>query len=288
MIPFFKDFCLQCLFLVLFFCVFSVAMACEVTDDAGKTIHLAGPAQRIISLAPDLTELLFVSGAGKKIVGVMKGSDFPLAARQIPVVASYNSLNEEAILALHPDLIVMWAGNGVTAETRLSRLGIPLFLSHQRDLTDIPKTMQKFGCLAGTTEIADRAALHFSNQLHQLVVRYQQKKSIRVFYEVAARPLMTINEESWINQVISLCGGKNIFANIKVIAPVISQEAVILANPDVIMGREVSEWRAWPMLRAVQKKNLFAVNPDLLERASPRLLLGAESVCRELDVARAR
>ncbi|MDR3477940.1 MAG: cobalamin-binding protein [Gammaproteobacteria bacterium] len=275
-------------FAFFFFCVsaFSPTIACEVQDDAGRIIQLSRPATRIISLAPDLTELLFAVGAGHQIVGVVRGSDFPDEARALPVVATYNSLNEEAILALHPDLIVVWLGNSAVQRERLSRGTVPVFFSHQRDLSDVPKTMRKLGCLAGTQKDANLAAAHFSKQLAKLRQQYHDQRKLSVFYQVSSRPLMTINHESWINQVITLCGGQNIFADVKAVAPVINREALILADPDVIMGADVSEWRAWPILRSVQNKHLFAVSPDLLERAGPRLLQGVAKVCRDLATTR--
>jgi iron complex transport system substrate-binding protein len=266
--------------------VLSQSMACEVQDDAGHIIQLSHPASRIISLAPDLTELLFAVGAGNKLIGVVEGSDFPEAARHLPVVATYHSLNEEAVLGLHPDLIVAWSGNSAAQLARLSRLSAPIFVSYQRNLSDIPKTMRKLGCLAGTQQTADFAAERFTQQLDALQMRHQNQSLVRVFYQVSLRPLMTINRESWINQVITLCGGQNVFADARMIAPVVSREALILTNPDVILGVGAGEWLAWPLLRAVQNKSLFAVTPDLLERAGPRLLLGASLVCQ--DLARAR
>src|SRR5579862_4249791 len=95
-------------FLTAFLCIFA-SHACEVMDDLGRVVTLKHAAQRIVSLAPDLTEDLFAIGAGDRIVGVMQGSDFPLQAKKIPVVASYNALDVEAMIALHPDLIVAWA-----------------------------------------------------------------------------------------------------------------------------------------------------------------------------------
>jgi iron complex transport system substrate-binding protein len=268
------------------------ASACSVTDDEGHLVHLNKPAERIISLAPDLTELLFTAGAGLRIVGVMQGSDFPAGAKKIPVIASYNTLNSEAILGLHPDLIVAWAGGGRSAELQqLEQLGIPVFLSHQRDLTDIPTTLRKLGCLAGTEKIADAAAADFLQRYHDLQQRYSHQKIVSVFYEMWPHPLITVNKDSWINQIIVLCGGKNLFANAHGIAPQVTFEAVLIANPDVIISTSTQAdwkeiWQSWPSLSAVKNQFIYAVYPDWLERAGPRSLNGAEAVCRDINMAR--
>lgn len=263
--------------------------ACEVIDDAGHRIKLAHSAQRIVSLAPDLTEILFATGAGKQIVGVMQNSDYPPTAKKIPIVASYNSVDLEKIVTLHPDLIVLWS-EGKLAES-LRKLNIPIYVSHQKKITDIPNTLFRLGCLAGTEKAADAAALKFTQHYHQLEKKYAQKKKITVFYQVWSEPLMTVSEASWINDVITLCGGRNIFANLKGAAPVVSLETVLTMNPEVIIAAGKKQdwkklWDKWPRLLAVKKQQLFTLTPDLIERASPRILEGAEEMCKVIEVAR--
>lgn len=284
-----KIFCKTSIF---FFLISTAQAACEVIDDSNHKVQLAQPATRIISMAPDLTELLFAAGAGEKVVGVTRGTDYPAVAKKIPIIASYNSLNTEAVLALHPDLIIAWAGGNSAAQLQtLQHLGIPIFLSQQRDITDIPASLKKFGCLAGTEKTANQAAQNLSARIQVLKQHYAHQKIIPVFYTIGTHPLMTVNKDSWINQIISLCGGRNIFADAKGIAPQVSLEAVIAANPDVIITSETDKdwkktWLAWPQLRAVQNHFLFAINPDWLEKAGPRLIDGAEDMCRDLQVVR--
>jgi iron complex transport system substrate-binding protein len=274
---------------ILIFSGVNTVYACEVRDDSNHIVNLTKPAARIISLAPDLTELLFAAGAGNQVVGVASGSDYPPAAKKLPVAASYNSLNAEAILALHPDLIVAWAGGSSDAVMQsLQNFGIPVFFSHQKNISDIPVTLQKLGCLAGTQQIANQAALNFSARVHALQQKYSGKKPISVFYMLSEHPLMTVNKDSWITQIISMCGGQNIFANAKGIAPQINLEAVLAANPDVILTSDTNrswkkEWNTWPQLFAVKNKFLYSIDPDLLERAGPRLIDGAEQICDDLD-----
>lgn len=266
-----------CLLFLLFLA--RVVFACDVKDDTGQIVHLPQAAKRIVSLAPDLTEILFSIGAGNRIVGVMRGSDYPPAATHIPVMASYNNIDAEAILALHPDLIVAWTD--VPFLSQLKSLGIPIYYSHQKAITDIPVTMRRLGCLTGNEQQAVNAADIFLKQYQQIKNAYAHKKSVTVFYQVWSKPLMTISKESWINEVISLCGGKNIFSNLHGAAPQVSLESVIVANPMVIIGSDVNSW-----LQKRPKHSVFSLNTDLVERAGPRILEGTKEVCHKLDEAR--
>lgn len=269
----------------------SALFACEVTDDAGNKIKLTKTAHRIISLAPDLTEILFAAGAGNHIVGVMRGSDYPVAAKKIPIIASYNSVDTERMLTLQPDLIVVWAEGNLSHA--LKKFNIPIYYSHQKKLTDIPSTLRRLGCLAGTQKTADQAATKYTQDYQVLQKNYANKKIINVFYQVWQQPLITVTKESWINEVIALCGGKNIFANLKGTSPQVNLEEVIIANPDVIVGTKSKLdwqhfWSQWQQVRAVKHHHVFALDPNLIERASPRLLEGAMEMCKSLDSARQR
>lgn len=253
-------------------------------DDTGQVIQLQQPAKRIVSLAPDLTELLFAVGAGENIVGVMRGSDYPLAAKKIPIVANYNSIDSEAILALHPDLIVSWTDVGFIPQLKM--LNIPVYLSHQKKIVDIPATLSRFGKLTGYTAIAEKAAAVFSQDYHSLQKKYSHAKMINVFYQVWSRPLITITQESWINEIIILCGGKNSFEHMMGAAPEVSLESVVVANPDVIIGMDIKGWNSWSKLTAVKKHHVYELDSDVIERAGPRLLVGMEAVCSIMDKVR--
>lgn len=277
-----KNFILIALFL-LFLIRANLIWACEVIDDTGQIIRLQHPAQRIISLAPDLTEILFAAGAGNNIIGVVKDSDYPDATKKIPIIATYNSIDLEKIAIMHPDLIVAWTETSYLSP--LKKLGIPIYLSHPRHLTDIADSMQRLGCLAGTEKQAGIAANQYLQRYHLLQKKYRSSKTVTVFYQVWPQPLMTITKNSWINEVISFCGGKNIFADLNGVAPEINIESVIVNNPDVIIGTRqdsLKQWQAWPQLTAVKTKRLLMINSDLIERASPRILNGIEEMCQSL------
>lgn len=273
---------------ILLYC--QVAFAFHVVDDEGQDIVLSHPAKRIISLAPDLTELLFAAGAGKNIVGVMRGSDHPEAAKNIPIVADFNYVNVEKVLSLHPDLIVVWNVGRIPEQVK--QWGIPVYFSHQQHLMDIPHTIQRFGILAGTSKTADQVANNFIQTLNLLRLQYSYQPPVPVFFELGTKPLITISQKSWINEMIEVCGGKNIFKDTWGVVPEVSVEAVIQRNPSVIIATETNadwkrQWITWSEVTAVQQERLYTIDPDLLERAGPRILSGLQKMCSQIELARA-
>lgn len=265
--------------------------ACTVTDDAGNQIQLEKPARRVISLAPDITEILFAAGAGSHVIGVMQGSDYPAAARDIPVIGSYTGLDLEKIYTLRPDLIVSWGNMFPRQIAALKKLHIPVYINSPRRLEDIPRAMRQLGCLTGEEHAASLAAERFSHALAGLRKQYSGKESLRVFYQIGSYSLMTVNKDSWINQMISLCGGRNVFADLPAIAPEISWESLLAARPDAIISDDSQpgwkqRWQTRRSVPAVQRGALFAVNADLVERAGPRLLDGVREICVDLERVR--
>ncbi|AIV78527.1 periplasmic binding family protein [Burkholderia pseudomallei] len=272
-----------------------------VTDDAGHAITLAAPARRVVSLAPHVTELIYAAGGGAKLVGAVSYSDYPPAAKAIARVGSNKALDLERIAALKPDLIVVWRHGNAEHETeRLRALGIPLYFSEPRHLDDVAASLDKLGLLLGTHEIASAAADAYRRRIAQLRARYADKPPVTVFFQAWDKPLITLNGDHIVSDVITLCGGRNVFARLQPVAPSVTDEAVLAANPEAIVTTaagasptrdalpDFTRWRAWPKLTAVARGNLFAIDGDLLTRPAPRIAQGAEQLCRDLDVARAR
>ncbi len=269
----------------------------QVKDDYGNEVRLAAAAQRIVSLAPHLTELLYAAGAGAHTVGALAYSDYPPEAKALPRVGSEAGIDLEAVMALQPDLVVAWPNAGsLRAVNRLADLGIPVFRSEPRELDDIARTVERLGVLAGTQRAAQRAASAFRARARDLETRYSKRAPVRVFYEVWDRPLVTVNGQHVISKVIRLCGGVNVFAGLPLIAPEIDREAVLRADPQVIVtsgqDRErpawLDAWKAFPGLTAAARGDLYAIPPELIQRHTPRLLDGAERLCRILDEVRTR
>ena len=267
----------------------------RVADDYGREVALAAPAQRVVSLAPHLTELMFAAGAGARLVGALEYSDYPAEAKALPRVGSEASIDLEALVALRPDLVIAWPNAGsARAVERIAALGIPVFRSEPRELEDIARTMETLGRLAGTQAAAGAAAKAFRERAARIERRYAQRARVRVFYQVWDRPLVTVNGDHVISKVMRLCGGENVLAALPALAPEIDREAVLRADPEVIVASGtggarpawLDDWKAFPALAAVRQGNLYAIRPDLLQRHTPRLLDGTEELCRILQAVR--
>jgi iron complex transport system substrate-binding protein len=276
---------------------FAAAACAEVAvvDDEGNRVALAQPARRIVSLAPHVTELLFAAGAGERIVGAVAYSDHPPAAQSIRRIGSYHALDLEAIMALRADLVVGWSsGNNPGDLRRLKQAGLAVFASQPWALPDIPRVMERLAVLAGTEDIGARATAAFRSRLATLAARYAGRPEVSVFYVIWRRPLMTVNDTHLISDVVRTCSGRNVFGDLKVLVPTIDEEAVVRRDPEVIIASGVGEnrpesldeWKRWPRMTAVRRGNLYAIPPELMQRATPRVLDGAERLCAALEDAR--
>lgn len=264
-----------------------------VKDDLGEKVQLAKPAQRIISTAPHITELVFAAGGGKHLVGVDNFSNYPAAAKGIDKIGDNQHIDLERIIALKPDLVVIWPHNSQARQIeQLRKLGIPLFHSDPRKLDDIANNLQNLGQIMGTQASADKVAQDFKQQLRDLRRQYAGRTPVRVFYQVWDKPLYTLNGAHIVSDVLQLCGGENIFASQKIIAPTVSVEAVLKENPEVIFasaerdGGAFSLWKPFTNLRAIKNGNLFGIDGNLLNRSGPRMVAGAALVCQHLEIAR--
>ena len=255
----------------------------------------AASRQRIISLSPHITELLFAAGAGDRIVGVDDSSDYPAAVAGIARVGEPAALDIEGLLKLKPTLIVLWdSGTPARRKAELERLNLQLYVTDQHHLDDIGTTLLEFGRLAGTETLAVAAARRYQGELAQLRRQYMARPRLKVFYQVWDRPLYTLSGEHAVSEVLSLCGGDNVFAELSTLAPAIDKEAVLTRDPDVILvaasgaegARQTLEWSEFSHLRAVRRHHVFAVDPSLLGRMAPRILQGVREVCGLLDAAR--
>jgi iron complex transport system substrate-binding protein len=270
--------------------------AVAAIDDGGERIVLDAPAKRIVSLAPHITELLYEIGAGESIVATVDFSDYPPQAKKIPSIGRHNALDLERIVALQPDLVIAWqSGNPRHQVDTLRQLNLPVFFSEPRKLEDVAHTLERFGILTGHAAAGVSAKQAFNERYEKLKARYFSKRTVTVFYEIWNQPLTTINGEHIINEVIELCGGENVFKSLPVLAPIVSIEAVLKADPQVIIASGVDggappwldHWQKWQGLRAVKQQHIYFINPDIIHRHTVRLLEGARQVCTLLERARA-
>ena len=266
-----------------------------VIDDEQRQVTLTDPAKRIVALSPHLAELVFEAGAGSKLVATVEYANFPVQAEYIPKVGSHNAIDVERLLSFQPDLVLAWySGTSKNLLDQLSRLGLNVYLSEPDNLTDIGNAIRDIGLMAGTSEVADASASEFDDRLLALRNKYSSLSKLDVFIQVWQQPLITVNGKQLISRVIELCGGHNLFDGEMVLAPVISLEGLLVSNPEVIIGTAIetqqASWtKAWLGLkdiRAVQKNNLYFIEPDLLNRQTSRILQGAEQMCGYLEQAR--
>jgi iron complex transport system substrate-binding protein len=273
----------------------AVFAAVTLTQPGGETLELRGPAQRIVTLSPHLAELVFAAGAGGRIVATVAFSEYPPAAAEIPRIGDAFRLDIERIVALKPDLVIAWqSGNPRAAIAQLAELGLTVWSVEIREPEEIPDVVEAIGRAADSIPTAQREAQRLRGRLASLSARYLGASLVDYFYQVDAKPLFTISGKHLISKGLALCGGHNVFAAEPGLAFQVSHEAVIVADPAVILAPSqdglpdpLAAWRAWPTLRAVRNDALFLLPADEISRATPRFLDALETACERLEGARA-
>ena len=272
----------------------AVHAAIRVQDDSGQWVALDRPATRVISLAPHLTELVYSLDAGKQLVGVVEYSDYPPAAGKLPRIGNHAGIDLERVLALAPNLVLAWgSGSPAHAVGRFRRLRIPVFVSEIKELDGVAFTLERLGRLLGHPRRGAQRARAYRSRLRQLQDRYRRDDRLRVFVQVSRRPIITLAKTHWMTQILSLCGGENVFDLSVPMAPQVDTESVIDANPDVILVSDAladvqaakEEWRSLSVLTAARRKQIYAFPASLLLRPTMRLLDGADWLCPVLEKA---
>lgn len=252
-------------------------------------------AKRIVALAPHIVEMLFDIGAGDKIVGAVAYSDYPKAALDIPRVGSYHGMQIEKLLALNPDLVIVWkSGNSQSDIDKMKRLGLKIVFSNPVDIADVATELRYFGGLTGHQQQAESVALAYEQRLKKLRLDNKTKQTIPVFYQLWSEPMMTINGTTWINQLIEVCQGVNVFKDNPTPYPKISTENVIVAQPHLMIlpdensdkPQPIIDWQKWPEIPAVKNNKFIHVDADLLHRFSTRMLSGVADMCEKIDQQR--
>jgi iron complex transport system substrate-binding protein len=274
----------------------SAAQPVSIRDDRGQTVTLARPAQRIVTLAPHLTELAYAAGAGNRLVGVAGYSDYPPEGAAIPRVGDAVRVDAESILALKPDLVLAWRSGNPPAEVgRIEQVGFPVFVTEPSRLSDIPRLLRAIGALAGTGPPAEAAAAGFERDIRALRGRYAKAPRVRVFYLIWHKPLLTVSGAHLISETIELCGGENVFADLKQLTPAVSLEALMAARPHAVLGGSssgggeqfIAQWRG-VMPPPLNELPAHYIHPDLIQRPTPRIVEGVRAVCSALEKVRSR
>lgn len=267
----------------------------RVMDDTGQAVALAEPAGRVVSLGPHLTELAYAVGAGDAVVGVIRYSDFPEAAKALPVVGDAHALDFERIVQLRPDLVLVW-GSGLNErhKARLRSLGLTVYESEIRHAQGIADTLRRLGTLLGRADSAEAAARRFEAQWQGLADRYRGRAPVRVFWQLWHEPLMTINREHLISEAMRACGGVNVFADLPLLTPSVSREAAVRADPQLIAtsgraedrARDFAAWQRFAAVSAVKRQRYASIDGDLIGRMGPRFVDGAAALCEAIERAR--
>lgn len=262
------------------------------TDDVGRHFCPQTEIKRVVSLSPGSTELIFAAGGGLRVIGVDENSDYPVEVANIDRVGGYPNISIESIIALKPDLIVAWAGgNSRQLTSILESVGIPLFYINPQNFDDIASAIRNLGNILSTEEQASKAAKEVEQRYKTIAEQYKNKTPVTVFYEIWNNPLMSVNSNHIIHQVIEVCGGKNVYADARTQVPQVSIESLVAANPRVISsstfikdGKTIEQrWGQWQNLSAVKNSAYITVSGDLISRPTPRTLDAAQEFCEKLD-----
>ena len=276
--------------LLLFSCICLVA--CD--DRSAKpsaAVEEAAESTRIVTLSPHLAELVFAVGAGNLVVGVSAYTDYPDQAATLPVIGDAFNIDQERLALLSPDLLLAWdTGTPAHVVDELRSRGYRVEIITTTTISDVAAALRRIGELTGRS--GDAAARDFATGIDALAARYRAASGISVFYQVDTRPLYTINGRHFVSELIGLCGGTNIFADLDGLAPLVSVEAVLERDPEVMLASSdagpaaFDEWDRWTDLAATRYGTRFLMPADEIGRPTPRLLLAAEAVCEALDTAR--
>jgi iron complex transport system substrate-binding protein len=268
------------------------ASGMQVTDDDGRVLELPGPAQRIVSLSPGATAMLFAAGAGERVIATPQFSDEPAAARAVPRIGDAQSFDIERILALRPDVVVAWAGGTpALALQRLERLRVRIYRHRVTRLDDLPAALRRLGRLAGTSNVSDPAAAALAGRIRTLRARYASAPHRSVLIQVWDRPIYTVGRAQLLSDVVEACGCRNVFDDLAAPGPAVSVEAVLARDPDVILALApdvamaqgwLDNWRTFPSLRAVREARLLIDTDPRLSRLGPETVSAAELLCRRL------
>lgn len=249
----------------------------------------------IIALSPHIVEMLYDIGAGEQIIGTTSFADYPEQAKSIPIIGNYLRLQIEKVIALQPDYIIAWkSGNPSDDLARLKQLGFNIVYSQPNSFEDIAKEMREFGQLTGHEAQAETKAKKLLNDLEEITNQYHDKTPITVFYELWARPLTTVAKGSWPQQFLDICKAKNPFKQASAAYPQINIETVLLTPIQLIIqplsinqtDKEAYDWQNWPIIPAVENKQIIQPNADAIHRMSMRSLKELTKLCADIDKTR--
>ena len=272
-----------------------VAWCTTVTDDEGRRVTVPDSVTRIVSIAPGATEMLFAAGAGGRVIATVEYSDEPPEARAVPRIGDGIAVDMERMVALRPDVVVVWPGGGNPAQiAKLATLGFPLYHQQVNTLADIPRSLRRLGALANTQWAAEAAASDIEARLDRLEKHHGTGERLSVLLQVWNHPIYTVGGRHLMSDALRICGTSNVFADLESVGPAVDVEAFIARDPDVIMAvapaataREwLHEWQRFKRMKAVRAARLLVFDDSRLSRLGPIAVAATEDLCAALDAAR--
>ena len=276
---------------LLFFLASSLHAEVCVDDSNGKSLCLDQSAKRIVSLAPHTTELLFAVGAGKQVIGVMSGSDYPPEASDITAVGNYQAISLETIISLEPDLVVSWpSGNPVGITRQLARFDIPVYQSDPAGVSNIAHDLLALGMLTGNETESKKSASVLRSGIQALHEQYSHKQPVASLLMISDVPMMGLSNAHAVAEAFHICGAVNVLGEMQAKAPMLGKESMLMLKPDLILvTHEIQDKNAWLIQRGFYKPprpEVASLNPDLILRQSPRMLAGITEMCEKVDQLR--
>ncbi len=267
-----------------------VAETIEITDDFGKVITLEKPAEKIVSLAPSQTEILFAIGAGEKVVGVTTADDYPEEVKEIEKVGGFDGWNLEMIIALEPDLVINYGQGSEEDNKRFEEAGIVVASFLPETIDDVMDTIEKIGVLTGNSDKAKEVVADMKSERDEIISKVKDLETKRVFYEVYNDPLMTAGPGSFIDELINLAGGENIAKDADSPYPQYDVEKLIEKNPEVYLIPDDStttletlkERPGFENIDAIKNSQVYFLDADIVSRAGPRIIEGLEEIAKAI------
>ncbi|HZT54897.1 MAG TPA: helical backbone metal receptor [Burkholderiaceae bacterium] len=274
------------------FCAAATPPVYEVRDDDGRLLSLRAPPQRIVSLAPGATAMLFAAGGGTRVVGTPEFSVEPEAARAIPRIGDSHGFDLERILALHPDLLVAWSGGASAAQLLpFERAALPVYHHRVTRLDELPRSIERLGVLLHTEPEARRAAAALAARINAIHAHYRRDNPPRLLLQVWDRPVYTLGGGQLTADAAEACGYRNVYAELHDAAPAVSLESIVARDPDVILVLAADEgtaqqwldhWKSLPALRAVRNHRVVSFVDARLSRLGPETVDATEALCEKL------
>lgn len=277
-------------------CVIAAMPFVAIAKDVAPSTADTRP-QRLISLAPHATEYVYFLGAGDRLVGAVEYSDYPAAAKQVPRIGGYQTISLEKLASLAPTLVLIWpSGNPANIYDSLKERNFPLFETEPHSVADIANELRQLAKQLGLGKEAEEKVARFEHSIAALRQQNAQRSSVSVFYQVWEKPLYTLGGTHFFNDLLAICGGRNVYADLNEPAPIVAFESLLARKPQVILssiqhGNQPLDtwrqsWQQWQQIPAVQHQHMYYVDADIFTRPTPRAIDAANTLCQHLEQAR--